>query len=167
MKRYITLVLIAMTTFGMFSCTKKADLAAIEPNLPSIQLSSLGTQQISPLTIATGNLVLNFGATTTNSTPANFKLEFYAATSATGPITKTVNFPTWTGSDDAAGGHTISYILEPTSYTNTQVYGGTITLKLSTLGLTAGKTYTVKAYAYKQGSATPSTFTTTSLFKVQ
>jgi hypothetical protein len=166
MKRYITLVLVAVITLGMFSCTKVADVAATEPNLPSIQISSLGTQQISPLTIATGNLALNFGATTTMATTAAFKLEFYAATSATGPITKTVNFPAWSGSDDAAGGHTISYVLLPTSYPNTQVYGGAITLKLSTLGLTTGKTYTIKAYAYKSGSATPSTITTTSLFKV-
>ncbi|QQL50980.1 hypothetical protein [Mucilaginibacter ginkgonis] len=167
MKKFIISAFVAVISLGMFSCTKQADVAATEPNLPSIQISSLGTQQISPLTISSGTLTLMFGATTTNAAPAAFKLEFYAATSATGPITKTVNFPTWSGSDDAAGGHTISYVLEPTSYPNTQVYGGTINLKLSTLGLAAGKTYTVKAYAYKSGNATPSTITTTSLFKVQ
>ena len=165
MKRYLTLVLIAMTTFGMFSCTKKADLAAIEPNLPSIQLSSLGTTQSGPVTVGSGTLVLNFGATTTNSTPAAFKLEFYAATSATGAIAKTVNFAAWNGSDDAGAGHTISYVLEPTGYANTQVYGGTINLKVSSLGLVSGKVYSVKAYAYKSGSTTPSTITVTSLFK--
>jgi len=165
MKRYITLVLMAMMTLGMFSCTKEADLAAIEPNLPSIQLSSLGTQQLSPLNISTTTLVLNFGATTTNSETAAFKLEFYAATSATGPIAKTVNFATWSGSDDAAGGHTISYVLLPTGYPNTKIYGGTINLKLSTMGLLTNRTYTVRAYAYKNGSVTPSIITTTSLFK--
>ena len=167
MKRYITLVLMAVITLGMFSCTKEANVALVEPNLPSIQISSLGTQQISPLTISTGTLVLNFGATTTNTNTAAFKLEFYAATSATGPIAKTVNFATWSGSDDAAGGHTIGFVLLPTSYPNTKVYGGTINLKLSSLGLIAGRTYTVKASAYKSGSTTPSTITSTSLFNVQ
>jgi hypothetical protein len=166
MKKYITLVLLGVMTLGMFSCTKEANVAVIEPNLPSIQLSSLGTPQQSPLTLAGGTLMINFGATTTGATPAAFKLEFYAATSATGPITKTVNFPTWTGSDDASGGHTILYTNLPTSYPNTQIYGGQITLKLSTLGLATGKSYTVKAYAYKTGSPTPVTFTATTLFKV-
>lgn len=165
MKRYITLVLTAVITLGMFSCTKEANVEAIEPNLPSIQLSSLGTQQLSPLAIATSTLVLNFGATTTKSETAAFKLEFYAATSATGPIAKTINFASWSGSDDAAGGHTISYVLLPTSYPNTKVYGGTINLKLSTMGLVSGRTYTVRAYAYKVGSTTASIITTTSLFK--
>ncbi len=168
MKKYITIALAAVLTFGMLSsCTKKADVAATEPNLPSIQLSSLGTQQISPFTISTTTLILNFGATTTNAAPANFKLEFYAASTATGAIAKTINFPTWSGNDDSNGGHTIGYTLEPTSYPNTQVYCGSIALKLSTMGLVAGKTYSVKAYAYKSGSATPVTYTVNAFFKVQ
>ena len=166
MKKYITLVLLSVMTLGMFSCTKEANVALTEPNLPSLQISSLGSPSVSPLTLSSGTLVINFGATTTGAIPAALKLEFYAATTATGTVVKTVNFPTWTGSDDAAGGHTISYTNIPTSYPNTQIYGGLITLKLSTMGLVSGKTYSVKASAYKTGNTTPVTISASALFKV-
>ena len=165
MKKYITILFSAVLTLSVFSCTKKADVAATEPNLPAIALSSFGTQQISPFTVSSATVTFNFGATTTGATPANFKLEFFAATTVTGTAVKTVNFPTWSGSDDGGNGATIGFTLEPTSYPNTQVYGGAITVKLSSLGLVAGKTYSVRASAYSAGNAVPVTFSQNAFFK--
>ncbi len=165
MKKHIIIALTAVLLTGMLSCTKKADVAATEPNLPKIALSSLGTQQISPFTVSSTSLTFNFGATTTGATPDKFTLEFFPTTTVTGVAAKIITFPTWSGSDSNGTGSTIGFVLEPTSYPNTQVYGGTITVKLSSIGLVAGKTYSVRASAYQTGSATPVTYSVNAFFK--
>lgn len=174
--KYISVALIAVMTVGVTSCTKKPDIDATEAKLPALQLSSLGYQQSGPFPIATAAatattpatiatiLQLNFGATTTKTAPGAFKLEIRDGATATSTIVKTVNFSSWSGSDDTKN-HTISYILQPTTYSNTQVYSGIINLKLGSLGLTAGKTYTVIAYAYSADAKTVSTLTQLSFFK--
>jgi hypothetical protein len=170
MKKYISIALLAVLTFAVSSCTKKADLEAIEPKLPSLQLSSLGYQQSSPFTTGT-TLQLNFGATATNTPIGAFKLEVFSGTSVTGTPVKTVNFVKWSGKDDTSTAtvtnHTISYVLEPTNYPNTNIYGGTILLKLSVLGLVSSTTYSVKATAYNADGSKSSSLNQTSFFKIQ
>lgn len=171
MKKYISLALTALLALTMFSCNKKADVEATEPKLPTLQLSSLGYQQTGPFTTATILQIL-FGATTTNTATGKFTLEILDGTT----VVKTVNFTKWSGYDDTSQpdlkptpvlNHSISYTLQPTSYPNTQVYGGSILLKLSLLGLTSGKTYAVRASAYPASNTAPSVLTQTSFFKVQ
>lgn len=154
-----------LLTLTMFSCTKKADIAGIEPKLPQLQLSSLGYQQVSPFTISNTILQLNFGATTTNTATGAFKIEILNGST----VIKTVNFAKWTGKDDTSTStvtnHTIAYALQPTTYPNTNVYAGVINLKLSVLGLTNGGTYGVRATAYSAGNSTSSVITQSSFFK--
>lgn len=168
MKRNIKLILIAFTLI-VASCTKKADVDAIEPKLPAIKLSSLGIQQSSPFSTAT-ILQVNFGATTTNTKTGKFTVEILNGTSANSPVFKTITFSTWSGKDDTSVGtinnHSISYVLEPTTYANTNIYGGSILLKLSVLGLTPGTVYSLRATAYAADGTTLSAFTQTSFFKV-
>jgi len=176
-------IAIAVLTLSIVSCTKKEDIAGIEAKLPALQLSSLGYQQTGPFTLVTATatattpatiatiLQLNFGATTTNTTPGAFKLEVFEGTtiSATATALKTVNFTSWSGKDATSTAtvtnHTISYVLEPTTYPNTNIYGGTILLKLSALGLSANKTYSVRATAYNSSGTVNSVFTQLSFFK--
>jgi hypothetical protein len=191
MRKYTNIVLAALVTLTMFSCTKKADVDAIEPKLPAIQLSSLGYQQVGPFFISgnTANtLQLSFGATLTNEETGAFKLEILEQQPPAGtpsvtppPVLKaTVNFVSWNGADvtstpavpatettpakAAVIVHTISTAAQSTTYKNTQVINGTILLKLSALGLTVGKTYTVKAYAYNKDGSKSSVFTQSSFF---
>ena len=182
MKKYITIVCLALLTSVMFSCKKDADIAATESKLPAIQLSSLGYNQVGPFTIAAVSatpttpatvatiLQVYFGATTTNTKTGKFTLEFFDGTSvsATAVPVKVVTFSSWTGKDDSSVGtatnHTIAYTLMPTTYQNTQVYGGNMLIKLGLLGLTAGKTYSVRATAYTADGKT-SVLTQTSFFK--
>jgi hypothetical protein len=182
----LSVAVIAILTITIASCTKDPDILGVEAKLPTIQLSSLGYQQTGPFTLVTANAVpatatapatpatiatilqLNFGATTTNTTPGAFKLEISDVTVTTTPV-KTVNFTSWSGKDASSTAtvtnHTISYTLQPTTYPNTQVYGGTILLKLSALSLTAGRTYSVKATAYNSGGTLSSALTQPSFFK--
>jgi len=187
MKKYITIAFMALLTSAMFSCKKEADVAGTEAKLPGIQLSSLGYTQLSPFTIAAASatpttpaavatiLQINFGATTTNKATGKFTLEFFEGTSITGtsvPV-KTVTFNAWTGYDDTSDptkkptpvlNHSISYTLLPTTYENTKIYGGSMLIKLALLGLTANKTYSVRATAYTD-DAKPSVLSQTSFFK--
>lgn len=165
MKKYINIIFSAVLTLGMFSCTKKADVAATEPNLPLLALSSFGTQQVSPFAVSSTTLTFNFGATTTGATPDKFTIEFFPTATVTGTAAKSITFPTWSGSDNGGTGSTIGYTLEPTSYPNTQVYGGFITVKLSAIGLVAGRTYSVRVSAYRTGFAIPQTISSNALFK--
>ena len=181
MRKYINIVLAALVTLTMFSCTKDADIAGIEPKLPAIQLSSLGYQQVGPFTIANTVLQVNFGATLTNQQTGAFKLEILDGTTATSAVLKTVNFASWNGTDATSTPavpatattpakaavivHTITAVPQETTYPNTSVYAGSILLKLSALGLTAGKTYSVKAYAYNKDGSKSSVFTQTSFFR--
>jgi len=177
MKKYISIALIAFMAIAMSSCTKDPDIAASESKLPAIQLSSLGYQQTGPFTLSNTVLLVNFGATTTNVASGAFKLEILNGTTATSPVIKTVNFPSWNSKDDSVmsgtapnqvpnGPQSISYTLQNTTYPNTQVYGGNIILKLSALGLTAGNTYSVRATAYNSDASKSSVFTQLSFFKV-
>jgi hypothetical protein len=170
MKKYLSIAFAALLGLVVASCNKAADVEAIEPKLPLLQLSSLGYQQTGPFTTGT-TLSINFGATATNTPVGAFKLEIISGTSvtATSVVLKTVNFPTWSGKDDTSVGtttvHTISYVSEETSYPNTVVYGGTINLKLSSLGLAAGGTYSVRATAYSFDGLKTSQLVQTSFFK--
>jgi hypothetical protein len=171
MKKYISVALLALLTLTISSCTKEFDVAGIEPKLPKLQLSSLGYQQNGPFSTAT-ILQLNFGATASFTEVGAFKLEVFSGTTiASGAIpVKTVNFTSWSGKDDTSTptvtNHTISFVLEPTSYASTNVYGGTILLKLSSLGLTAATTYSVRITGYsKDGVVPPSVYTQLAFFK--
>jgi hypothetical protein len=164
MKKHIIMTLMMLLTLTMFSCTKKADIEGIEPKLPKLQLSSLGYQQVSPFTVATTVLQLNFGATTTNTATGAFKVDILSGST----VIKTVDFASWSGKDASSTGtttnHTIAYTLQPTTYPNTNVYGGTINLKLSLLGLTNGVTYGVRATAYNADKSINSVITQASFF---
>jgi hypothetical protein len=164
MKKNIIMTLMMLLTLAMFSCTKKADIEGIEPKLPKLQLSSLGYQQVSPFAVATTVLQLNFGATTTNTATGAFKVDILSGST----VIKTVDFASWSGKDISSTGttinHTIAYTLQPTTYPNTNVYGGTINLKLSLLGLTNGVTYGVRATAYNADKSINSVITQASFF---
>jgi len=182
MKKYISIALTALLALTMFSCKKKADIAGIEPKLPDLKLSSLGYQQSSPFTLTTV-LQLNFGATAKVAT-GKFVVEILDGTT----VVSTVNFKSWSGDDDtstpfipakpavpplpavpavaAVTNHSISYITQlDTTYPNTTVYSGTILLKFSKLGLTAGKTYSIRVSAYNVDGTIVSTFNQPSFFK--
>jgi len=181
--KYIGTAFIAIFILSTVSCSKKADIAGIESKLPALKLSSLGYLQNSPFTIATVAatattpatiatiLQLNFGATATNTPVGAFKIEVIDV--ATPTLIKTVNFASWSGYDATSNltstpqvlNHSISYVLQPTTYPNTQVYGVNILLKLGLLGLTAGKTYTVRATAYDSTGSISSVLTQLSFFK--
>ena len=178
MRKYINIVLAAVVTLTMFSCTKKADVGAIEPKLPAIKLSSFGYQQVGPFAI-TGNtantLLINYGATLTNEQTGAFKLEFLEVQPTVGGVTpppvlvKTVDFAAWNGYDDSSAPpavivHTITATPQTTTYQNTTVIAGTILLKLNALGLTVGKTYTVRATAFNKDGSKSSVFTQGSFF---
>ncbi len=179
--KYIGTAFIAIFILSTVSCSKKADIAGIESKLPALKLSSLGYLQNSPFTIATlaatattpatiaTILQLNFGATTTNTATGAFKIEILDGTTATSTVIKTVNFASWSGNDATSTAtvtnHSISYVLQPTTYPNTQVYGGNILLKLGLLGLTAGKTYSIRATAYDSTGSISSVLTQLSFFK--
>ncbi|WP_316828051.1 hypothetical protein [Pedobacter miscanthi] len=172
MKKYISIALFALLTISLASCTKEADVAGIETKLPALQLSSLGYQQTGPFTIPTTVLQLNFGATSTGISTGAFKIEILNGTAATSPVIKTVNFPSWNGKDDSVitsnvpnGPHSISYTLQDTTYPTTSVYAGSILLKLSALGLTAGGTYSVRATALSADGTKTSVITQLSFFK--
>ncbi|QKJ28799.1 hypothetical protein HQ865_03160 [Mucilaginibacter mali] len=159
MKKYISAVLIGLLAIGTFSCTKKADVVGIEAKLPPVQLSSLGLQSTAPF--STSSVIqLSFGATLTKLTPGAFDLEIYDNTTSTAltaaTLVQTVHFNSWSGFDSTTPATTpastpvgtqgtISFINATTTYPNTLVYNGTILLKLNKL--TAGKIYTLKAYA--------------------
>ncbi|MES2266129.1 MAG: hypothetical protein V4520_05190 [Bacteroidota bacterium] len=174
MKKYINIVLAALVTLTMFSCTKKADVDAIEPKLPSIKLSSLGYQQSGPFVISgssANTLLINFGATLTSQETGAFKLEILEGST----VVSTVNFASWNGYDATSITnpvppaskvlvHSISAVPQETTYKNTTVLAGTILLKLSSLGLTAGKTYGARATAYNKDASLNSVFTQSSFF---
>jgi hypothetical protein len=173
MKKYISITLLALFTLAVSSCTKKADVEAIEPKLPALQISSLGYQQTGPFTTGT-TLQLNFGATATKTEVGTFKLEIFNGTAVTGTPIKTVTFNKLSGNDDTSTdkviNHTINYVLQPTSYPNTNIFGGTINLKLSLLGLTAGGTYSVRATITEStttGTPKTASINQASFFKIQ
>ena len=163
MKKYISIALTSLLALTMFSCTKKADIAGIEPKLPNLQLSSLGYQQSSPFTLATV-LQLNFGATA-KVPVGKFTIEILEGTA----VVSTVTFPTWSGSDVSSTAkvvnHSISYILQDSNYPNVQVYSGSILLSLSKLNLASDKAYSVRASAYSATGNLVSKMTQSSFFK--
>jgi hypothetical protein len=174
MKKYISIALLALLTISFSSCTKEADVAGIEAKLPTLQLSSLGYQQTGPFAVATTVLQLNFGATSTGISTGAFKVEILNGTAANSPVIKTVNFPSWNGKDDSVlitpgnvlnGPHSIAYTLQDTTYPNTSIYAGTILLKLSSLGLAATSTYSVRATALNSDGTKTSVITQLSFFK--
>lgn len=172
MKKNILIALMAVLTFTMLSCQKDADVVAIEAKLPALQLSSLGYQQAGPFTVPTTVLQLSFGATATNTPVGAFKIEVFTGTAATGTPLRVVNFPSWSGKDDSVlsgttpnGPHSISFTLSDSTYPGTNVYAGTILLKLSSLGVVANGTYTVRATASSADGTKTSVFTQTSFFK--
>lgn len=163
MKKYISIALTSLLVLTMFSCTKKADIAGIEPKLPNLQLSSLGYQQSSPFTLTTV-LQLNFGATA-KVPVGKFTIEILDGTA----VVSTVTFPSWSGSDASSTAkvvnHSISYILQDSNYPNVQVYSGSILLSLSKLNLASDKVYAVRASAYSATGDLVSKMTQSSFFK--
>jgi hypothetical protein len=176
MRKYINIVLAALVTLTVFSCTKKADVDTTESKLPAIQLSSIGYQQSGPFTINNTVLQVNFGATLTNQQTGAFKVEIYEQQPAVGTppvapapeLKATVNFASWNGTDDTSIPtkvvHSISTAEQSTTYHNTQVYAGSILLKLSALNLTSGKIYNIKAYAFNKDGSKSSTISQTTFF---
>lgn len=181
MRKYINIVLAAVVSLTIFSCTKKADVEGIEPKLPAIQLSSLGYQQSGPFVVtgsSANTLLLNFGATTTKEETGAFKLEFLEQQAPVGTVTPppvlkaTINFDSWNGYDNTSTPdtkpavivHTITATPQETTYQNTSVFAGTILVKLNALGLTAGKTYNVRATAFNKDGSKSSVFSQTSFF---
>jgi hypothetical protein len=179
MRKYINIVLAALVTLTMFSCTKKADVAVIEPKLPAIKLSSFGYQQVGPFVVtgsSANTLLINFGATLTNQQTGAFKLEVLDGST----VVSTVNFASWNGYDatstpavpatpttpakPAVIVHTITATPQVTTYPNTLVLAGTILLKLNAMGLTSGKTYAVRATAYNKDGSLNSVFSQPSFF---
>lgn len=173
MKNYISIALTALLAITMSSCSKKADIAGIEPKLPDLKLSSLGYQQSGPFILSNVNTILqlNFGATAKTAVgTGKFVVEVLDGTT----VVSTVNFTTWSGNDASSSApgvtpvvvnHTISYVNPDTTYPNTQVYNGTLLLKLSKLNLVVGKTYGIRASAYAADNTTVSVFTQASFFK--
>lgn len=170
--KYISTVFTILFVITISSCTKKANVDATEAKLPVIQLSSLGYQQSSPFPSNT-ILQLNFGATTTNLTPGKFTVDIYTGTAASGTPYKTVTFNSWSGYDITSTpnskppvlNHSISYIAQPTTYSNTTVYSGSILLKLGLLSLTANTTYSVKITGFSADGTKSSAFSQVSFFK--
>ena len=183
MKKYIIIAFMALITSAMLSCKKEADIAGTEAKLPAIQLSSLGYNQVGPFNITAVSatpttpatvatiLQLNFGATTTNKATGKFTLEFFDGTTigSTAIPVKTVTFDSWIGKDNTSTStvtnHTITYTLLPTTYSNTNIYGGTMLIKLGSLGLSANKMYSVRATAYTSDNITSAVLSQTSFFK--
>lgn len=171
MKKYVSALIIALTTITLFSCTKKVDVNAVASILPSIQVSSLGMSTEGPYP-TTSTVQLLFGATTTNKTPGAFDVTIYDASAASVAV-ETIHFNSWQGFDSTTPATattgtlgSINYTAVPTEYPNTVAYQGSILLKLNKL--TSGKTYNVTIKA-STNDATPltSTYSVKSLFFVQ
>lgn len=171
--KHISTLFTAIFILIITSCTKKADVDVTETKLPAIQLSSLGYQQSSPFVISNTILQLAFGATTTNLSTGKFTVEVFSGTTiaATSVPVKTVTFNSWSGNDITSTttplvtNHTISYMSQSTTYSNTKVYSGSILLKLSLLGLTAGNTYSVRVTGYNADGTKNSAYSQLSFFK--
>lgn len=169
--KYISTVFSALIILSVTSCTKKADVDVTETKLPVLQVSSLGYQQSSPFVISNTILQLSFGATTTNLSTGKFTVEVFNGTaiSATSVPVKTVTFNSWSGKDATSTAtvtnHSISYMLQPTTYPNTNVYSGSILLKLSLLGLVNSGTYSVRITGYSADGTKSSSFQQLSFFK--
>lgn len=169
--KYISTVFSAVIILSVTSCTKKADVDVTETKLPAIQVSSLGYQQSSPFVISNTILQLSFGATTTNLSTGKFTVEVFNSTSisATSVPVKIVTFNSWSGKDATSTAtvtnHSISYMLQPTTYPNTNVYSGSILLKLSLLGLVNSGTYSVRITGYSADGTKSSSFQQLSFFK--
>lgn len=176
MKKYISAVILALTTTMMISsCTKKNDVVAVAATLPGLQLSSLGMFTTGPYVLPTGTttstIQLIFGATTTNKTPGAFDVVITDVTTSTVTTAETLHFNSWTSADtfNATSAGSISYTTVPTSYPGTTVYQGSIILKYgATTPFVTGHIYTVKATA-STNDATPltSAFTVAKIFAIQ
>lgn len=169
--KYIGTVFSALIILSVTSCTKKADVDVTEAKLPAIQLSSLGYQQSSPFVISNTILQLSFGASTTNLSTGKFIVEVFngITITATSVPVKTVTFNSWSGNDVTSTAkvtnHTISYLSQPTTYSNTTVYSGSILLKLSLLGLMPANTYSVRITGYSADGTKSSSYQQLSFFK--
>ena len=184
--------LVTLTTFSCTKKADvdgiEPKLPAIQ--LSSLGYQQVGPFTIAGSTANT--LLINFGATLTNQQTGAFKLELLEQQPTVGGVTPppvlkaTVNFASWNGNDDTSTPfvpavpatpttpaipakaavivHTITATPQPTTFKNTQALAGTILLKLSALGLTAGKTYTARATAYNKDGSKSSVFTQSSFF---
>jgi len=173
MKRYISILTIAVTMMTLSSCTKDVDVNAVSAILPNLQLSSVGMFTAGPYALPTGTTVntiqVLFGATTTNKTPGVFDVTVTDA--ATSAVVLTLHFPSWSSNDtfNATSGGSISYTTVPSEYPNTTIYQGSIIIKYTaTAPFLTTKQYTVKAVA-SSSDATPltSTITVAKLITIQ
>ncbi len=175
-KKYISAIIIVLTTMTMVSCTKQVDVNAVSAILPGLQLSSLGMTTPGPYvlpaaTSATSNVIqILFGATTTNKSSGVFDVIIYDSAAPTVAVA-TLHFASWTAADsfntNSLG--SISYTNVPSSYPNTTIYQGSILLKYGgTKGapLVTGKSYNVTASA-SSSDGTKSTVSLIKLFTIQ
>jgi len=179
MKKYISAIIIALTTVTMISsCTKQVDVQAVSALLPGIQLSSVGMLTTGPYAIptsGTSTIQIVFGATTTSKTAGAFDFIIYDAAAPTVAV-QTLHFNSWTSNDtfNATSGGSISFITIPSSYPNTTIYQGSIIVKYGTATpFVTGHQYNVKAIAYSSdytvatASTTSSTISITKLIAIQ
>ncbi|RFZ94550.1 hypothetical protein D0C36_03110 [Mucilaginibacter conchicola] len=159
-KNFISYIMMAVVTLFSFSCKKDLDIAGLEKNLPAISVSNLGLAQSGPFN-ATDVVNISFGATTTNTKPGKFKVEVLRSGSPA-TLVGTVNFDNWNGKD-ATNTHSITFNTVPTTYPNTTVYNGTLSLKLSAVGVTAASIYNIKVTAYTTDDNVSSALTQSSL----
>ncbi len=176
MKKYISAVIIALTTLTMVSCEKKVDVNAVSATLPGLKLSSLGMSTPGPYSLPTSTTVPNviqilFGATTTNKSTGVFDVFIYDSAAPT-VVVATLHFASWAAVDSFSSVNSfgsIGYTNVPSTYPNTTIYQGSILLKYgSTKGaaLLTGKSYNVTATA-SSSDGIKSTVSVTKLFTIQ
>ncbi len=155
MKKNIAYIIIALLSTVVVSCTKDADVDAVEKKLPPMSISSFGlAPNLTSPFANTNTLNFVFGASTTNTETGTFDLAFYE-TAVVNKVTvytfaDSIHFEKWSGKD-ATEAFTIGAKNIPTTYPNTSVYQGTITWKLNATKFLSGKKYSVRAYIRPKG----------------
>ncbi len=163
----IAYLLSSILIISFVSCQKNNDYIKeeLEKALPTIQLTSLGlVQQVGPF--AQSDVILvTFGGAISKADPGAFDMAWYTAP-ASGPATlvDSVHFNGWiTPASTANGNNAIATELIPTSYPNTSIITGNLTLKLTKLPA-GSKSYTLRLYARttsnKVGTVSVSKFVT-------
>lgn len=143
-KNLITALSITTLVLLFAACTKDNSdtIDATEKRLPSISVSNYGlVNQVGPFN-STDVILVSFGASVTGTTTGAFDVAWLDASNKTVDST---HFGSWNADSTKTTGHKISVKSISTSYPNTQVYEGSLFLKLSKLP-TGSKTYSLKLY---------------------
>ncbi|HTE32599.1 MAG TPA: hypothetical protein VK666_19600, partial [Chryseolinea sp.] len=117
---------------ALVSCQKNNDFIKeeLEKALPTIELTSLGLiQQVGPFT-QSDVILVTFGGAISKADPGMFDMAWYTAPSS-GPaaLVDSVHFDGWiTPASAANGNNAITAELIPTSYPNTSIITGNLTL---------------------------------------